>query len=87
MTREEISVAIVEAIKKITMKSDIEIHGDTDLRNDVGIDSLDTVELLMDLEDNYGVIISNEEAETFKTLDDVVTMVEEKLNDPSKNKE
>ena len=87
MTREEISLAIVEAIKKITMKNDIEIHGDTDLRNDVGIDSLDTVELLMDLEDNYGVIISNEEAETFKTLDDVVTMVEEKLNNPSKNKE
>lgn len=80
MTREEISVAIVEAIKKITMKNDIEIHSDTDLKNEVGIDSLDTVELLMDLEDNYGVVISNEEAENFKTLDDVVTMVEQKLN-------
>ena len=81
MTREEISLAIVDAIKKITMKNDLVINADTDLKNDIGLDSLDTVELLMDLEDNHDVVITNEEAETFRTLDDVVTMVESKLKE------
>ena len=81
MTREEISLAIVDAIKKITMKNDLVINADTDLKNDIGLDSLDTVELLMDLEDHHGVVIANEEAETFCTLDDVVTMVESKLKE------
>lgn len=81
MTREEVSSAVVEAIKKVTMKTDLVINADTDLKNEVGLDSLDTVELLMDLEDNHGVVISNEEAESFVTLDDVVTMVEEKLKE------
>jgi acyl carrier protein len=79
MTRDEIQLAVVEAIKKVTMKSDLVINADTDLKNDIGLDSLDTVELLMDLEDNHDVVITNEEAETFRTLDDVVTMVEQKL--------
>ena len=81
MTREEVALAVVEAIKKVTMKNDLVINADTDLRNDIGLDSLDTVELLMDLEDNHGVVITNEEAETFRTLDDVVTMVESKLKE------
>lgn len=81
MTRDEIQLAVVEAIKKVTMKNDLVINADTDLKNDVGLDSLDTVELLMDLEDNYGVAIENEEAEGFRTLDDVVTMVEAKLKE------
>jgi len=81
MTRDEIQLAVVEAIKKVTMKNDLVINADTDLKNDVGLDSLDTVELLMDLEDNYGVAIENEEAERFRTLDDVVTMVEAKLKE------
>ena len=79
MTRDEIQLAVVEAIKKVTMKSDLVINADTDLKNDIGLDSLDTVELLMDLEDNHDVVITNEEAETFRTLNDVVTMVEQKL--------
>lgn len=81
MTREEIALAVVEAIKKVTMKNDLVINADTDLKNDIGLDSLDTVELLMDLEDSHGVVITNEEAETFRTLDDVVTMVESKLKE------
>ena len=79
MTRDEIQLAVVEAIKKVTMKSDLVINADTDLKKDIGLDSLDTVELLMDLEDNHDVVITNEEAETFRTLNDVVTMVEQKL--------
>ena len=81
MTRDEIQLAVVEAIKKVTMKNDLVINADTDLKNDIGLDSLDTVELLMDLEDNHDVVITNEEAETFRTLDDVVTMVESKLKE------
>ena len=81
MTRDEIQLAVVEAIKKVTMKNDLVINADTDLKNDIGLDSLDTVELLMDLEDNHDVVVTNEEAETFRTLDDVVTMVESKLKE------
>lgn len=80
MTREEIASEIIKAIKKITMKEDLVIRPDSDLRQEVGLDSLDTVELLMDLEDNHGVVISNEEAEHLTDLNSVVDMVEKKLN-------
>ena len=43
---------------------------------DLGADSLDTVELIMDFEKEFGITIPDEEAEQIKTVGDAVAFVE-----------
>lgn len=47
--------------------------------NDLGADSLDHVELLMYFEEEFLLEISDEEAETVKTVGDAVNLIEKKL--------
>ena len=42
---------------------------------DIGVDSLDIVELVMGLEAEFGVAISDEEAEELRTIDDVLNYI------------
>ncbi len=56
----------------ITMQSRFE--------EDLEVDSLGVVELLMALEDNFGVQIPDEEAEQLTTVGEAVDLVEQKLN-------
>jgi acyl carrier protein len=44
--------------------------------NDLGADSLDTVELIMAFEEEFGVEIPDEEAEKIKTVKDVMDYIE-----------
>ncbi len=43
---------------------------------DLGADSLDTVELIMEFEKEFGITIPDEEAEKIKTVGDAVAFVE-----------
>jgi acyl carrier protein len=45
---------------------------------DLGADSLDTVELVMAFEDEFGVEVPDEDAEKLLTVSDVVKYIEEK---------
>ena len=47
--------------------------------SDLGADSLDIVELLMSLEDEFDLEISDEEAEQIKTVNDAVNYINERL--------
>ncbi|MDD5292294.1 MAG: acyl carrier protein [Candidatus Omnitrophica bacterium] len=46
---------------------------------DLGADSLDTVELVMALEEEFGVEIPDEDAEKMTTVGDAVKYIEEKI--------
>ena len=46
---------------------------------DLGADSLDTVELIMSLEDEFSIEISDNDAEKAKTVKDVADYIENKL--------
>ena len=54
------------------------IAEDARIKEDLGADSLDTVSLLMALEDEFGGNISDEEAEKLATVGDVVRYIEQK---------
>ena len=53
-----------------------EITMDTNLIDDIGADSLDVVELVMALEEKFGIEIPDSEAEKLLSIQDVVTFVE-----------
>jgi len=48
--------------------------------DDLGADSLDTVELIMALEEEFNVEIPDEDAEKMKTVGDAIKYIEEKTN-------
>lgn len=56
------------------------ITDDAKFEEDLDVDSLGVVELLMALEDNFGVKIPDEEAEQITTVGEAVDLVEIKLN-------
>ncbi|SCY65959.1 acyl carrier protein [Alkaliphilus peptidifermentans] len=56
---------------------DIEsIERTSSLINDLDADSLDAVEIIMAIEDEFGVEIPDEEAESFKNIGDIVDYIE-----------
>ena len=46
------------------------------LRNDLGLESLDIVELIMELEDEFEIEVPDEEADNLKTVGDVIHFIE-----------
>ena len=53
-----------------------QITENTDVVNDLGADSLDVVEMLMSVEDEFGLMIEDEEIADMKTVGDVVNYIE-----------
>jgi acyl carrier protein len=51
----------------------------TRLREDLNVDSLDAVELIMELEDTFNVKISDDEAQNLKTIGDIVNFIQPKV--------
>ncbi|MBZ4663350.1 MAG: acyl carrier protein [Caloramator sp.] len=48
---------------------------------DLGVDSLDLFQILISLEDEFGIEIPNEDAENIKTVKDVVEYIKERIGD------
>lgn len=48
-------------------------------QEDLGADSLDVVELLMEIEEEFGVSISDEESEKLRTVGDAIRFISSKL--------
>ena len=59
---------IVEVIAKQLGKKPEQITRDQRVIEDLGADSLDMIEMLMTLEENYGVVIPDDKAVTLKTV-------------------
>jgi len=56
--------------------SDEEVNPEASFIEDLGADSLDIVELVMALEEEYEMEISDEDAEKIKTVNDVIQYIE-----------
>ena len=55
-----------------------DIHPETTFVDDLGADSLDTVELIMAFEEAFDVEIPDEDAQKIKTVKDVIDYIESK---------
>lgn len=58
-----------------------DIREDAKIRDDLGADSLDLVEIVMEVEDEFGIEINDEEAEKIETVGDIVRYVSANLRD------
>ncbi|MEK4648309.1 acyl carrier protein [Exiguobacterium sp. FSL W8-0210] len=76
MTKEQILVDVQEAIAEKLGKEQNEITLDKSFKDDLGADSLEVMELVMDLEDKFEITIEDEQAENLKTVGDVVNYIE-----------
>lgn len=75
MTFDTIRDLIVE---QLGVDADI-IEMDTNLMKDLEADSLDAVEIILGVEESYGIEIPDEEAEKFETVRDLVNYVDENV--------
>ncbi len=65
--------SILEAQLDIDPES---ITEDTNIMDDLGADSLDVVELMMTVEEEFDITINESDAQNFKTVGDVVSYIE-----------
>ena len=76
-------MSIENRVKKIVSdqlgKSVDEIQSDSSFVDDLGADSLDTVELIMEFEKEFNVSIPDEEAEKIQTVGDAVTYLKDNV--------
>ena len=54
-----------------------EVKPEASFTNDLGSDSLDTVELIMEFEKEFGVSIPDDQAEKIATVGDAISYIEE----------
>lgn len=75
------SANVLEDVKKLIAEqlnvNAEEITEGSSFMEDLGADSLDTVELVMALEEEFGLEIPDEEAEKIKTVGDAVSYISE----------
>ena len=72
----------LDGVKEVideTLKYSGDVTTDTKLKGDLIMDSLDGVELVMALEEKFGVEIPNEDMENLETVGDIVTYIDKKL--------
>ena len=77
-------MSVFDKVKEIIVKElkvDAEkVTEDARLKDDLGADSLDAVEIVMDIEDAFGIEIDDSEAENVATVGDLVKAIEQLQN-------
>lgn len=72
---------ISERVKAIIVDklgvSEAEVTPEATFRQDLGADSLDTVELIMEFEKEFGISIPDEKSEGIQTVGDAIKFIEE----------
>lgn len=70
---------VIEIIAEQMGVSKEQVTPETSFVNDLGADSLDTVELVMELEEEFDITIPDEEAEQIQTVGQAVKYIEERI--------
>lgn len=74
---------IEQKVKKIVAEhmsvAEEELKRETSFVNDLNADSLDTVELVMEFEDQFDISIPDEEAEKIQTIGQAIDYIQQRL--------
>lgn len=72
MKRKDIAKKVTEIlVDKLGVEKE-EVNESANLQNDLGMDSLDAVELIMECEQEFNIAIPDDDAETVQTVGDII---------------
>lgn len=77
MTEQEIETKVIEIVAEQLQVEKTKITRNTSFTDDLNADSLDQVELVMELEDEFGTSIPDEQAERLKTVGEAVDFIKQ----------
>ncbi|MBQ7634602.1 MAG: acyl carrier protein [Bacteroidaceae bacterium] len=77
MANMDVAARVKEIIKDKLSVDEAEIKDEASFANDLGADSLDTVELIMEFEKEFEITIPDEQAEKISTVGEAITYIEE----------
>ena len=71
---------VYEIIAKKMERKVEDLHDETNLKQDLNADSIDTVEIVFEVEELYKISVPDEYAETIHTVGDAIKVVEDLVN-------
>jgi acyl carrier protein len=84
MKEEDGMASVEEKVKSIIVDqlgvNEAEVTGSASFVDDLGADSLDTIELVMAFEEAFGIEIPDEDAEKIKTVQNAIEYIEAHVN-------
>jgi acyl carrier protein len=75
VTEQEIEAKVIEIVAEQMGTDKTKIDRSTNFVEDLNADSLDTVELVMEFEDEFDTSIPDEQAEKIKTVGEAITFI------------
>jgi acyl carrier protein len=81
LTTAEIESKVIEIVSKQLSVAKDKITRNSSFVNDLGADSLDQVELVMEIEDAFDLSIPDDAAEKIQTVGDAIKYIEDNVRD------
>lgn len=81
MSENDIARKITDALAGYIKNKSMKVEGSSQLREELGLDSMDTIELVFQLEESFNIQISDDEIMEFKTVDHVVQYIEKRVSE------
>lgn len=82
MDRNEIKSQLMDVFESIGwIDMEKAVNEDSRLDDDLGFDSLDKIEVCMEIEKDFGIAIHDDEMDRIKTVGDVVNLLDEIINE------
>lgn len=80
MTKETIYETVVKVIRQQRHEDDLPVKPEMSLRDDLGVDSIELMEFVIALEDEFNINIPDEDVDQMVRMSDLLTYLDKKVN-------